>query len=112
MLLHACLQLPDPWRSEGVTLKRVLEVFQAVDKEHVPVPRTSRVARVLPQVRHALAHLHRRVHRRVEQLGEICLALLGVDERGVVYCDDLAEDLARIAECQWGTQSCVGRLRR
>lgn len=109
VLCHLLLQERDARGSESVRLERVLQVLETVDEEDVLVPST-RHCGLLAQVGHALAHFHSGVDRRVQELCKVRLALMRVHERRVVHGNDLAQDLARVAQCKWRRQVCVWGL--
>jgi hypothetical protein len=81
-----------------------LEIPQTIDQEDIPLPLAP-----LPHLRHLVTHLHRGIHRFLQELGKVRFALRLVDEGRVVDCDDLAEDLARVAEGErWGESGVWG----
>jgi hypothetical protein len=82
-----------------------LEITQTIDQEDIPLPLAP-----LPHLRHLVTHLHRGIHGFLEELGKVRFALRLVDEGRVVDCDDLAEDLARVAEGEGWSESGVWGL--
>jgi hypothetical protein len=82
-----------------------LEIPQTIDQEDIPLPLAP-----LAQLRHLVTHLHRGIHGFFEELGKVRFTLRLVDEGRIVDCDDLPEDLARVAEGERWSESGVWGL--
>lgn len=125
VLLHLFLQQSHPRCGEREYLKRMLgnqtlvrphefpvvlreahlEIPQTVDEEDIFVP----IRCSFPQIRHPLTHLHGRIDSFLKQLREMSIggSFGSVHKGRVVDRDELAEDLASVAEGKRWCEGCV-----